>query len=267
MECALGTRPVSHLKGENMRVSSLLCAAVAALSGCAAPQFDVPPGSDGRPTVQSIVQRITCELVALTKPSYVHHMAFLAGHYEVAVALKLEVSDTGELGPNLKFPAGNTFSSNVGFKLGQKRTHVFNEKLLFSIDKLQREAAASTSVKQCPTNPKTKLAGELGIETLVTLAMTSTSSIAPLRLLDASAGGAFGGSIEFVVTRNVNALGVTWTLGSFVGPGNMGLLQRVNTDSVTLAFVAGKPSPLPNAEASKRAEDFLGLLLQQAERD
>ena len=63
-----------------------------------------------------------------------------------------------------------------------------------------------------------------------------------------SGKGVFGGSIQFLVTKNLTAAGPTWALVSFKGPGSLVNLSEVNTDKITLAFTqgpnAGTPMPL-----------------------
>jgi hypothetical protein len=58
----------------------------------------------------------------------------------------------------------------------------------------------------------------------------------------ASGKGVFGGSMQFLVTKSLNAVGPTWSLVHFKGPGGLASLSRINTDKMTLAFAEG-----PNA--------------------
>ena len=99
--------------------------------------------------------------------------------------------------------------------------------------------------------------------------------------LTTSAEKVFGGSIQFLVTKNVNAVGPTWTLVHFKGPGGLLSASQVNTDKITLAFAQGPnvgkkmilPTTLPRAlsQAPERSPQARGhrpngtayLLLQQ----
>lgn len=231
------------------------------LSGCGVQRFDIPHNSVGAPTVGSIVRRIKCELIELIRDDvphpYDHRLSVLAGHYQVAVNLSLDVSDTGELAPTFAFPTNPTLTLNAALRLSRKRTQSFSEKIVISMDALQAEWKLEPSIGNCPI-ADTNLAGELGIKYFVTLAM-GTEGLN--RATPAAQGGAFGGSIEFAVTRNVNSVGATWVLSSFKGPGNLALLQRVNTDKVTFAFSASDATPEGTAAATARAQDYLNQLM------
>ena len=79
---------------------------------------------------------------------------------------------------------------------------------------------------------------------------------APSEGLDASSDKIFGGTIQFLVTKNVNAVGPTWSLVHFKGPGGFGGLSQVNTDKITLSFAKGpnigKPLLLPTLAQLKK---------------
>ena len=70
--------------------------------GCAVPFFDVPNDTAGQPTVQTIVERIQCEIRNMVRDDMgdddvtsFHRRFLLNGDYDVAIALSLEVNDTG----------------------------------------------------------------------------------------------------------------------------------------------------------------------------
>jgi hypothetical protein len=68
--------------------------------------------------------------------------------------------------------------------------------------------------------------------------------------LDTTATGAnkiFGGTIQFLVTKNFNATGPTWSLVHFKGPGGLGALSQVNTDKIVLSFAQGPNIKYPMA--------------------
>ncbi|CAN7199068.1 hypothetical protein LJR231_000499 [Phyllobacterium sp. LjRoot231] len=245
-----------------MAAVSIACRALAVsiagfVAGCGIPSFDIPI-QQGAPTVTTIVQRVTCELVDMVRDDggYENRTTVLTGDYQVTVQLSLDVTDSGELSPNLNFPSTDTFAFNAGLKLSRSRDQNFTQNLLFSMQDLHDRWKTNKQFGRCPT-ANTNLAGDLGIKNTVSLALT-----APFRD-PASKDGEFGGSVNFVVTRNVNAVGPTWTLKHFEGPGNLGTLSRVNNDKITFAFarVSGKPSAQTRAEGTKRAQDFLNQLL------
>jgi hypothetical protein len=78
--------------------------------------------------------------------------------------------------------------------------------------------------------------------------------------------GVFGGTIQFIVTKNLSALGPTWSL---VGPGPLVSMSEINTDKLTFAFArggnAGKrmETPLPR-ELNADANQFLQQLIVQS---
>jgi hypothetical protein len=80
------------------RIYSVISACLVAsmCSGCAVPQFDVPTDSAGQPTVQTIVERIECEMRDMVRddtaePVAFHRLFLLNGDYDVAIALSLDV--------------------------------------------------------------------------------------------------------------------------------------------------------------------------------
>jgi hypothetical protein len=90
--------------------------------------------------------------------------------------------------------------------------------------------AAGLTPHDCPP-PDTNLSGTLGISDFVAMAAQSEG-------LDTS-NKVFGGTIQFLVTKNVNSVGPTWTLVHFKGPGGLLNFSQVNTDKITPAFAQG----------------------------
>ncbi len=248
-------RPIKAL-----RTGPLLSVAFALLAGgCAVSAFDLPE-KEGVPTVNSIVERVTCELIDLVRkdgPHAKHRTTLLTGNYEVAVALSLQVTDSGELSPNLNFPYPPLFDFNAGIKLARSREQNFTQNLYFSMATLDAQSKISEKFGRCPV-ADTNLAGELGIRDTVFLAMTPGNRNVAATL---DGGGEFGGHVNFVVTRNINALGPTWTLTHFKGPGNLGSLSRINTDKITFAFAPGKGTPVDVLRPTTRSREFLNQLI------
>jgi hypothetical protein len=208
------------------------------------PRFDVPTDSAGQPTVYTIIQRIQCELRDMVRddtpdnPASFHRLFLLNGDYDVEIALSLEVNDTGGLTPNFAYNSlipGGTFLFNANGALSESRDHNFTENILLSLRQIFVDWKTNANPHDCPM-PDTNLAGTLGIKDFVAMAALSQSLDSSKKLAD---GGVFGGSIQFVVTKNISAIGPTWTLVHFTGPGPFGSLSEVNTDKITLAFAQG----------------------------
>jgi hypothetical protein len=220
-------------------------------AGCAVPRYDVPYTKVGQPTVKSIVQRIQCEMRDMVRddtndPVSFHRKFLLNQDFEVLVSMSIEVNDTGGLSPSLAYLSpltSFTFSGNG--TLSQSRDHTFTENVQFSFReiyldwytwKIAKLSGADTQAlgltpHDCPP-ADTNLAGTLGISDFVAMA-------APSEGLTTTADKVFGGTIQFIVIKNVNSVGPTWTLVHFRGPGGLLNFSQVNTDKVTLAFAQG----------------------------
>jgi hypothetical protein len=223
-------------------------------SGCAVPHYDVPYTEVGQPTVKSIVQRIQCEIRDLVRddpddPAAFYAPYLLSQDFDVLVSMSIEVNDTGGLTPSLAYMkalsplTSFTFSGNA--TLSESRDHTFTENLQFSVReiyldwynwKLAKQAGIDTdeaglTPHDCPP-ADTNLSGTLGIIDFVSMAAHSEG-------LDNSSDKVFGGTIQFLVTKNVNSVGPTWTLVHFKGPGGFLNFSQINTDKITLAFAQG----------------------------
>ena len=228
-----------------------------AISGCAAvvPNFDIPVDQTGAPTVQSIVRRVTCELAGLLDQSYGLRGALLISDIDVALQLNLTVNDTGGLSPSLSYING-AFAFGLGGTLSQSREQNYTEKIYYSLRDLQKEVdlAHKNGVDLAACWPiDTNLAGNLGLKRTVELAFTSGHLDWTAKIAD----GAFGGYVNFVVTKNVNA-GPTWTLTHFTGPGNnLASFSEVNTDKLTFAFARGDNVGTPFRVSGRQKADHL----------
>ncbi|WP_377828805.1 hypothetical protein ACFKHW_37690 [Bradyrhizobium lupini] len=227
------------------QAAAFVVALQVSLTGCAniVPIYDIPrDASSGAPTVSSIVRRVTCELANLVAPGAPHEFELLTGQYQVAVQLDLTVNDTGGLAPSVSY-LNPPFAFSLGAKLEQSREQFFSEKLFFSLLDLRdevedsevayREGRVTSKITDCASFADTNLAGDLGIRQAVDLALGSNYLQTSAKL---SEQGAFGGYINFLVTKNLNTVGPTWTLTHFTGPGGFGSLSEVNTDKLTFAF-------------------------------
>jgi hypothetical protein len=183
----------------------------------------------------------------------------LTNDYVVAIALSLDVTNTGDLAPSLAYhnPLASFAFSGTG-TLSEARNANFTENIQLSFRKIYDEWRLNNIPFECPSTD-TNLAGDLGIKDFVALAAQTSH-------LNQGSGSSspevFGGTVQFLATKQISSLGPTWTLVHFVGPGSVNLSQ-VNTDKITLAFArgknAGKPLTQPLVEA--KANSFLQQLL------
>ncbi len=251
------------------------------LSACAeVPRYDVPVDQNGAPTVNSIVRRVQCELVTLVRdaspdgPAYPYRKALLDGDYNVAISLSLDVTQSGSLAPSITaiFPFNLTIGG--GAVLSKSRDQNFTQNLNFSLRGLYFGWVHGNVTDHCP-DADTSLAGKLGLQDAVTMALGAEAVPGSGGAAGGGSSGAksgasdsqFGGYVNFVLTRNVNSVGPTWSLQQFKGPGGLLGLSQVNTDKLTFAFAQGTPgsfslkSPInPNSEA---AQGLLKQLLTQ----
>ena len=235
------------------------------------PRFDVPYTSSGQPTVRTIVERIQCEMREMVvaddnNPASFHRLFLLDGDYDVAIALSLEVNDTGGLAPSFTYL--NPFTLTTGFTAGgagalsESRDHNFTENIQLSYRQIFTEWRQKQNLYPCP-DADTNLSGTLGLKDFVAMAAL-TPNLDEKQTL--SGKGVFGGSVQFVAIKNLTSAGPTWTLVHFAGPGSVNLSQ-VNTDKITLAFAkgpnAGKPmTPGAKVSANQPNKDAYWFLQQ-----
>jgi hypothetical protein len=183
-------------------------------------------------------------LAVIADPKYQYSGDMTLGDYVIAVELNLTVNDDGTLAPAFTYTNG-LFSFNAGAKLDAQREQNFTEQLYFSIADLREQMLADqeNSAKyhrpvnslRCPSQIDTPLAGDLGIVESVHMAM-NTPNLAMQTKLGSAKAGLFGGYAKFVLLKNLNAVGPTWTLKHFKGPGSLAGVAETNTDQVTFAF-------------------------------
>jgi hypothetical protein len=162
----------------------------------------------------------------------------LNGDYDVAIALSLEVNNTGGLAPSLSYidPLSKVTSftlSGTG-TLSESRDHNFTENIQLSFREIYTKWKYGVRPYDCPP-ANTNLAGTLGIKDFVAMAAL-TENLDTKQTL--SGKGVFGGSIQFLVTKSLTSFGPTWSLVYFKGPGGV-TASQVNTDKLTLAFAQG----------------------------
>jgi hypothetical protein len=230
-------------------------------SSCAVPRYDVPY-VEGTPSATSIVRRLEYEMLELVRDDSQNQKWLLTDDYQVAVTLSLEVNDTGGLAPSASYinplSAATSFTFGGAATLSESRDHNFTENLQFSFRQIYQDWKHIPSAYPRPA-ADTNLAGNLGIRDFVAMAETSPGLAEDRN----SPNSVFGGSVQFLVTKSVSALGPTWSLVRFKGPGGINL-SEINTDKMTLAFAKGpnqgKPLVVANAP-NKSAYLFLQQLL------
>jgi hypothetical protein len=185
--------------------------------------------------------------------------------------------------------------------LSESRDHTFTENIQLSTRKIYldwKNKTGGMKYLDCDAPAATNLAGTLGIKDFVAMAAltdfnegqqpgqsqppaaaqqcpTPAKSPATPKCPAAqpcscpqqtdtqkSATTQFGGSIQFVVTKNINTVGPTWSLTHFKGPGGLLNLSEVNTDKITLAFAQG-PNAGQSLVVSNRPNTDAYKLLQQ----
>ncbi len=260
----------------------LVCAAVlgaSMCSGCAVPRYDVPY-YDGQPTVETIVDRIQCEIRDMVRDDMPNDVTsfnrwfLLDGDYDVQISLSLEVNDTGGLSPSLAYlnpiTKATSFMFGANGTLSESRDHNFTENIQLSVRTIYIDWKYKGIPHNCPT-ADTNLSGDLGIRNFVAMAALtqhlneSNNSAGKDQSKNSAGKSVFGGSIQFLVTKNLSAVGPTWSLIHFKGPGPLANVSEVNTDKITFAFAqgpnVGKPMQLQSNPLNPYAYSFLQQLL------
>lgn len=247
--------------------AAVLCATMC--GGCAVPRYDVPYDTAGQPTVKSIVERVQCEIRDMVRddragdPTSFHRLFLLNGDYDVEVSLSLDVNDTGGLSPSLTYmtplSAATSFMFGADGTFSQSRDHNFTENIQLSVRSIFLDWRNGVDPHDCPS-ADSNLSGTLGLKDIVAMAALSEN-------LDASKsldkGGVFGGSVQFLVTKNITGAGPTWTLVNFKGPGPLAAFSEIHTDKITLAFARGPNVGKPMATGKRQVNTRAYLLLQQ----
>lgn len=254
---------------------SAACLLTLCCEGCAVPHFDVPTDTVGQPTVETVVQRIECEIRDMVRDDRAdqdvtsfNRKFLLDGDYDVEVVLSVEVNDTGGLAPSLSYvnplAAATSFMFSGAGTLSESRDHNFTENIQLSVRNIFIDWKTRANLHNCPA-PDTNLAGTLGLKDFVAMAALTPN----LDQKQTLAGpGVFGGYVQFLVTKNLTSIGPTWTLVHFTGPGALVSLSEVNTDKITVAFAegpnAGKPMRLAKIVTPfRRPNPFAHWYVQQ----
>jgi hypothetical protein len=254
-----------------MRAAAILSASFV-LAGCVTtPSFDRVTGV----TPRTVVDVIQCEL-ATTKKNLAERATPIRLDKWTAVAeLTLQVDEQATLTPAFSHTslASRMLTIDWGLKLDTQSTRIYNEKVTFTIRNLNTDSCSAlrrgitlngnlglqevvemaflsvdpsdvgtsgpfsaAPVPQGPSKPEAspQALRERGF------AASRQPGYAISRAKGKGSGkseGAFGTSIEFVITKGIGPAGPTWTLEHFKGPGNkLFMTQRSDTHKVTISF-------------------------------
>lgn len=207
------------------------------LAGCAGvPQLyssKVPLGFTMAPKVQDIVRSLTCELTKVSAGKLAKK------DYLITATLTLQVNDELNFSPTLSFvdplrvaQTSRAFNENLG--IGGARERNFSSIFYFSSAELAQK-------KACPEQGDKlyKLSGNLGLDEIVRDGIgIRDEQLVTSHLLPPNEAS-FASQVKFVVTKSVGALGPTWSLLTFKGPG--GASGPINgksfkTDTLIVAF-------------------------------
>jgi hypothetical protein len=248
---------MNGLAFQKLRLTLTCCMLLQA--GCATvpARFDVPYSDSGVPLVNSVVQRIRCELIEMVrddiKPGYNRGPTLLEYDYQTSMLLSLDANDTGSITPSFNFPSvGFSFLFVPSLKLS--RQDQVNINLKYSMREILDEWREDPRRFACP-DPETLLAGDLGIRQKVSAALNVAELAYTTNVQPTS--GIFSGVINFTATKSINQAGPTWTLTNFVGPGPFAAVSQVNTDKLAFGFAAGPDAGKPYTRSPRiRAQTF-----------
>lgn len=204
--------------------------------------FDVPYNVNGTPVVNSIVERINCELVELVRDDrqqvFKRQPTLLRYDFHASMLLVIESTESGAIAPVFNFPhTGFSFGVSPSFKKSREDQKGYN--LEFSFVDIYEAWRANPGRYPCP-DIDTDLAADLGLRETVASALNLEelnfgSSLSP-------AAGVFNGAVNFTATRSINSIGPTWTLTHFNGPGPL-LSGSIATNNKLSFGFGGGPNP------------------------
>lgn len=230
-------------------IRSFFLALISALvaSGCTSlPKFDksddVTPGA--------IIDIIHCELVEAKKKF--PRLDGAENEDWIAIAeLILQVDEQATLTPAFTHTFVPVF--DWGLKLDTQATRVYTQYVEYVLPKLKE-----TKCKDDINKNGRLLTGKLGLNEVVGMAFESIE-LGPkdegLSLKTSQkTSGSFGSTIKFVISRNTNGTGPTWTLTNFKGPGKLFMAQRTDTNTLNISF-AGTMRNRNGVSDLKKARD------------
>lgn len=222
------------------------------VTGCSgAPRLDLP---NGRVTVRNIEDRVQCEVFKAAR----NHPRLKTEQWVAVAALTLQVDDGAGLSPNLAYiqPAAS-FMFNAGAVLSGARERIFDETLSIPIANL------SSAICRDDNTSDNVLTGELGIIETVDLALRSAGPHNVGTFAGSSTStDAFGETLQFVLTVNLNGVGPAWTLTHFTGPGGLAAVNRMNTNKLIISFAPPTALSVQSSAAYTAHDHNLRMLIQ-----
>ncbi|MGU3560533.1 hypothetical protein [Methylobacterium radiotolerans] len=251
-----------------MTVSRALAVALSLLlPGCmytAAP-YDVPYSNNGTtPLVNTIVTEINCELLEMVRDdrgkerTYLRRETLIRHDYHAAMYLTIDSTASGGIAPVFDFPHP-WFSFAVAPNYKHSRENQIGYNLIFSFVDLYDRWHDDPDRFKCPAVPNTDLAGNLGLQDVVSSAL----NLEPLAYTDkpSATGGIFNGFVTFTATKSIDRIGPTWTITHFNGPGPLLSGSIVTTNKLAFGFSGG-----PNANKG-RARDLANRVVATRRAD
>jgi hypothetical protein len=198
------------------------------LGGCAGvAQLD--PLHTG-PKVAEIVDQIQCEVYRAS----VDYPRLVTERWTAAIDLSLQVDDNIGLTPTVSFidPASvSGFTFGASGVLKGTRQRIYAEALDLEI--------AGKKPRRCPDQPESfDLTGPMGIREVVSLGLSSVDKYDHTTFKKEKA---FGQTISFTLTKNVNAVGPNWKMARFEGPGGFFGAERADMHQLVISFSPGEP--------------------------
>jgi hypothetical protein len=242
--------------GVNWARITATTSALLLIVGCSGiPSLDTPNSGI---TVRHIVDHVQCEVFKAA----VKYPRLKTQKWVAVASLYLQVDDGAGLSPNVAFihplaAAATSFTFNAGGVLSGTRERIYDETLSIPI------ATLSPEICRNDAGGDSVLTGDLGIVETVDLAFRSAGPNSGATFAGSSSSSdAFGETIQFVLTMNLNGVGPTWTLTHFTGPGGLAGVNRMNTNKLIISF-APPTALLAQSGAAYTAHDHnLRMLIQ-----
>jgi hypothetical protein len=208
--------------------------------------YDVPYARDGTtPLVDTIVTEINCELLEMVRDDrdedhiYQRRGTLLRYDYHAAMYLTIDSNASFGIAPVFNFPHA-WFSFTVAPDYKHARENQIGYNLTFSFVDLYNNWRKDPGQFRCPAVPNTDLAGNLGLQEVVSSAL----NLEPLAYTDkpSATGGIFNGFVTFTATKSIDRIGPTWTITHFNGPSSLLSGSVATTNKLAFGFAGG-----PNA--------------------
>lgn len=199
---------------------------LAVLGGCADRNYAV---NDRKMSVTDIVNHVQCEVYNAWAP-----FSKDIGKEVWVAAVSLTLQETVVNGVNPTLMAGQvvkqtvpitTFGAGLGFTQANQETRKFD--FVINIRKIDSRVCQLASAK---------VKGNLGIAGVVADALNALKLQDYSKSLDFTEAKTFGKSVQFTVTTSASALGPTWTLRYFQGPGGLFSASKSKVNIIDISF-------------------------------